>query len=237
MQTKNEIIDEIVRIEWEMFQAVGEVDGRSPCREDPETFSAMRRAQYNAWPENVCRLLLEDFRKAMEAGRNLVAEKYIHMMRTTDKEQYDFAIESIPQPSEEQKRLAQAVNDRLVQETEAIFQEYPYLARASRPLRSSQDTPYAASVETYQLGELYTYSEATLQALLGYVEASAREGKSVAKQVLENTVRHYGYMNLIQANFGIKEKLELAEKPLIFEPDCDSCELDGCDSCDGCCGC
>lgn len=237
MSTKKEIIDEIVRIELEMFQGVNEGGDRSPCQEDPKTFSAMRRAQYNAWPEDVCRLLLEDFQKAYEEGRNLVAEKYIHMMRTTDPEQYDLAIESIPQPSEEQKRLAREINDQLIKETEAVFQEYPYLAKASRPLRASEDTPVATSIETYQLGELYTYSEAVLRALGDYVAQSARAGKSVARQMLENTVRHYGYLNLIEANFGIKEKLELAEKPLIFESDCDSCELDSCDGCSRCSGC
>jgi hypothetical protein len=149
------VVDEIVEIEWEMYGAVSEGAGAA-SEEEKETFAAMRSAQYDAWSEEVCRYLLEDYKKAREEGRNLIAEKFIHMMKAADPEQYAVAVESIPAPSEEQRRLAAAISEQLLAETQALHEEFPYLAKTSRPLRASQDTPYSTSVETYQVGEMLT---------------------------------------------------------------------------------
>lgn len=237
MSTMNGVADEIVDIEWEMFLAVN--DGLDPatCQEEKGTFEAMRKAQYVAWPEDVLSFLLEDYKKAREEGRNLLAEKYIHMMQSADPEQYAVAIESIPAPSEEQRRLAGAISEQLLAETQALHEEFPYLAMTSRPLRASQDTPYVTSVETYQIGEMLTYSEKTLRALYDYVMANAKAGNSTARRILENTVRYYGFINLIEANAAIRERVELQNIRYSPESDCDGCDFDGCGGCDGCDGC
>jgi hypothetical protein len=195
----------------------------------------MRKAQYNAWSEEVCRHLLEDYKKARDDGRNLLAEKFIHMMKSSDPEQYQIALESVPVPSDKARGLAQAISDQLLVETEALHEEFPYIARTSRPLRSSQDSLYVTSVETYQVGEMLTYSEKTLQVLHDYVMESAKAGTSTARKILENTVRHYGFINLIEANAAVKERMELQNIRFAPETDCDGCDLDDCSSCDGCC--
>ena len=77
-QTDN-TVSVITEIEWEMFESVNEGGPRADCQEDRETFMAMRRAQFYAWPENVRESYLDDLILAVAQGRNLIAEKYIHI--------------------------------------------------------------------------------------------------------------------------------------------------------------
>jgi hypothetical protein len=48
------IIESIIRMEWEFFDKVENEGGRASCQDNWETFSKMRRSQYMAWP---CRCL------------------------------------------------------------------------------------------------------------------------------------------------------------------------------------
>ena len=42
-------IEEIIKIEWQMFQNVDNLGGRADCQDDFETFYIMRRSQYDNW--------------------------------------------------------------------------------------------------------------------------------------------------------------------------------------------
>ena len=45
-------IEEIIKIEWQMFQNVDNLGGRADCQDDFETFYIMRRSQYDNWSES-----------------------------------------------------------------------------------------------------------------------------------------------------------------------------------------
>ena len=60
----------------------------------------------------------------------------------------------------------------MLAQTERLREKYPAVALGGRPLRASEETEGWASIETYQCGELATYSEKTLAALLEHITAA-----------------------------------------------------------------
>jgi len=201
------IIEEIVSIEWEMFTSVNEGKARASCQEDRQTFEVMRFSQFGAWSAEATASYLDDLKAAVTAGRNLLEEKYINMMKTTQPGEYIELLPRLTLPTEKARALAQELNDILVEQTRALFEDYPYVSGRSRPLYSEFDN-YGTSVETYQLGELLTYSEKTLAVLKNHVQSLAENGTTYAKTVLENTVRFYGYESLDAAEAAAKNHYE-----------------------------
>ena len=207
MDSKQEQIRKIVDIEWSMFTIVNEGDARASCQDDRVTFEGMRIAQYKAWSHDAIASYLNDLETARRDNRNLVEEKYIHMMKTTEPARYGALLDRITVPSEESSVLAQEISDILLTQTRVLFEDYPYVSGQGRPLYSTFD--YGdISVETYQLGELLTYSEKTLTALLEHVQELEKNGISLARAILENTVGFYGYKSLDAAEAVMKERID-----------------------------
>lgn len=77
-------IEEIIKIEWQMFQNVDNLGGRADCQDDFETFYIMRRSQYDNWTEEMVRVYGDFAAKSLKEGRNLISEKYARMMAYTD---------------------------------------------------------------------------------------------------------------------------------------------------------
>ncbi len=73
------------------------------------------------------------------------------------------------------------------------------MALQGRPLYASEDGDGFTSVETYQKGELYTYSAATLEKLLACIRAKEAAGVNFAREILERTVARYGFSSLEDA--------------------------------------
>ena len=223
-----EIMDKIVSIEWDMFTSVNDGEERASCQEDRATFEGMRKAQFSAWPPDATASYLDDLEKARLGGRNLIEEKYIHMMKTTEPTQYDALLHRIVSPPDDTAlALAREISDKLLEQTRILFEEYPYVSGRGRPLYSALD--YAAvSVETYQYSELLTYSAKTLAALKAHVDSLEKDGVSLARVILENTVFFYGYKSLEAAEKTAKERADEADE-FYFEPSfgcsCGDCEI------------
>jgi len=208
MNTNRKPIDRIVSIEWEMFTAVNAGKARASCQEDRRTFDIMRVAQFETWSAEAAAFYLDDLETALATGRNLVVEKYINMMESTDPDGYKMLLTRLTLPTEKARALALELNDILLEQTRALFDDYPYVSGRSRPLYSEFDH-FGTSVETYQLGELLTYSENTLARLLAHVQTLAENGISYAKTVLENTVHFYGFESLDVAEATTKKHSEV----------------------------
>ena len=207
MDTKQDFIRKIVDIEWAMFTSVNEGEARADCQDDRVTFNGMRIAQYDAWSPETVISFLNDMENARMNGRNLVEEKYIHMMKTTEPARYSALFERITVPTDNASALAKEVSDILLEQTRVLFEDFPYVSGHGRPLYSTLDYG-EISVETYQLSELMTYSEKTLATLLAHVKELAKAGVSLARVILENTVKFYGYESLDMAEAATKERIE-----------------------------
>jgi len=193
--TQNSIIDSIISIEWEMFSSVNG-DIKAGCQENYDMFYKMRSAQYHAWSEELCGSWLNDVVSAKNDGRNLSREKYIRMMITTDPEGYLNHVSELPPITGECEALARQINDELIAQTISIREKYPLVSTGGRPLRSSSDTLYDTSVETYQRCELETYSLQTLTLLYRHLMALKAEGRDLALIIQENTVKTLGFESL-----------------------------------------
>jgi len=207
MEQREEIIKSIVAIEWEMFTTVNEGESRASCQDDHPAFEGMRTAQFTAWPLVASQSYLDDLATALRDDRNLVEEKYIHMMKTTEPTHYAALLSRIINPSEAVQSLAQEVSDKLLEQTRILYEDFPYVSGHGRPLYSALDYS-SISVETYQLGELLTYSESTLKALKEHIVALESDGVSLARQILENTVGFYGYKTLESAEKATKDRID-----------------------------
>ena len=78
-----QVMQEILDMEWEMFHSVQGIDGPAACQQDRETFETMRSSQILAWNEEIAESYLDDLTRAIAAGRNLMTEKYARMMEYT----------------------------------------------------------------------------------------------------------------------------------------------------------
>jgi hypothetical protein len=204
MQPKEETIRKIIDIEWPMFRDVNGDGPKASCQNDRQTFEGMRRGQYEAWDEKTCESYLRDLEDAVRQGRSLPTEKYIHMMRSTAPGEYEQLKRLLPPSDPRAVELADKITDKIIAQTVVLHERYPRVSGAGRPLYTWQDGPGVTSVETYQRGELYTYSAATLEALWEHLLALEAKGESLAEKILAGSVAYYGYASLEEAENGQK---------------------------------
>ena len=195
---KKSLVEEIIRLEWPMFQEVNG-DERADCQENRPMFIAMREAQFAAWDEETLASYVRDLEAAALEGRNLLRDKYIHMMESTEPEHYAYFREELPPVSPRKRELAAAIWAILLPQTAAFREKYPAVARHGRPLLAAQERSGYASVETYEKGELLTYSEATLERLLRCIREKEAQGISFAAEIQTRGMLNQGFRSMEEA--------------------------------------
>ncbi|RJP28533.1 MAG: DUF4125 family protein [Actinobacteria bacterium] len=165
MRRKEELISEILDIEWEMFTSV-QARGRSAsCQEDRQSFHTIRTANFLTWSETTLASYLNDLKMAQAKSRNLMTEKYARM-------------EGLIPPLNPE---AEPIIDRIVRK-ECLWAE-EYLkgtpgARLARPIYSRDDTHDITSSETYSRAELETYSTRTLDFYYSDILGMSAQGEN-----------------------------------------------------------
>lgn len=205
MDTKKNLMEKVVDLEWVMFQNVENIDGKASCQEDPKTFKIMRSSQFASWPKAALASYLDDLNEANRKEINLISEKYGRMMKSTSPSHYA-KTEHLLQPldSDNQKLIEKVV--RIVLESEEeLVKKYPYILKKGRPLYTSLDTPFVTSVETYLRGELSTYSKKTLELHYAHLLNEKSQNINASEITLEFMVRKYGYKSLEEANEAMKK--------------------------------
>lgn len=195
---QRQLIERIISLEWPMFHMVNGED-RASCQENETVFRAMRGAQFGAWSVRAAECYLEDLKAARAAGRSLVREKYIWMMADTDPEGFAHFKGELTPLSEEQERLIAELWSRFLPQTERLRREFPAVTLGGRPLLARDAGEGETSIETYQLGEWKTYSEATLAALLEHTLALEAQGMDLVRRIQENSVTAMGYPSMEEA--------------------------------------
>jgi len=191
----DELIKTLIDKEWELFQDVNGSD-RVSCQNDRKTFVIMRKAQYRAWSREALTLYAADLDRAIDAGRSIVREKYIRMMRSTAPDDYEKFMSELPEVSAEKTELVKTIWAHLAAQTEKMRNQYPFIALVGRPLYAEDERHGWPSVETYQTCELLTYSEETLRALLAHVEALETDHRDFAWIIQENTMLGLGFPDM-----------------------------------------
>ena len=197
--TREEKIEQLIKMEWEDFQNVQNEGGRAACQDDPKTFFIMRRSQFLPWTEEVIDSYIADLQAAREEGRNLLAEKYGWMMEHTAPEQFRAIRHLLKGPSLGGEQLIDEIADIQLTWMREYRNAYPALASGNRALYAEEDTPYDTSFETYLRGELHTYSDLTLRRYLNFLKDLKKAGKNLTLMIMEEEVKAYGYRDLDDA--------------------------------------
>lgn len=196
---KKELVDRLVKLEWQNFDKVKNEGGRADCQDDWGTFSIMRTSQYLTWTEEMLQSYIQDFEEAMAKGWNLITEKYGRMMESTAPNRYKELKEQFPVLPEEKKTIIEEIVKIQVTWMEEFAAQYPYMAGNSRVIHTSEDTPFSTSFETYLRGEMRTYSDRTLDLYGRFIVSYLQTGKNLTKDIMTNTALLYGYESLEKA--------------------------------------
>ena len=206
MDSRQSLIEKIIGLEWDMFQAVENIGGRASCQNDQTTFHVMRRSQFESWSEAPLTSYLADLLEARRNGRNLISEKYGRMMKFTSPGEYARIEHFLPPCNDEVHGIIENITGLVLEWEEELIARYPNVLKRSRPLRSSMDTLRVTSVETYLRGELATYSLETLDLYYEHLLEERAGNKNGPEITLEFLVRQYGYKSLEEAERKMGEK-------------------------------
>ena len=198
-RTDQELVEEIARLEFEAFDKVRNEGGRASCQNDWRTFSIMRKSQYLTWNRLMLMQYLYDFHREYHRGHNLIEEKYGRMMESTAPEKYEEIKNNFSPLPEDKKRIIEQICSMQVSWMEEFAGQYPALADNARSIHTREDNPFNTSYETYLRGELGTYSDKMLELYGRYVVEYARLGKNPARDIMENSVKMYGYKDIDEA--------------------------------------
>lgn len=163
--TREGLIGKIVERELEMFLAVRNRGGTSPCQELPGTFRIMREITHGVLSEAFLVSYLGDLEGARVAGRNLMTEKYALM-------------ETLIPPRGTDPRIGRIV---------AAEGEWRREVAARFPRTIHPDGHEGFCL--YLGCELQTYSCATLEAYCACVETALDEGRNLVRERYELLLR------------------------------------------------
>ncbi len=121
------------------------------------------------------------------------------MMESTDPAEYDKIKGHFPVLTPEKKAIIEQIVGMQVRWMEEFAGRYPALAGNARRIHTWEDDPFDTSYETYLRGELGTYSDKMLELYGRYVVEYARSGKNPAYDIMENSVKMYGYTDMEEA--------------------------------------
>lgn len=219
----NELLNQILDIEWEQFRTVNGEE-RVSCQEQKPTFLKMRTAQFKIWDDESLASYLEDLKLSEKEHRNMLREKYIRMMENSEPEKYEIFGKDLPPVSEEKKKLVADIWAIMLKQTEKMREKYPVLALGGRPLHASEEHGWS-SVETYQTCELTTFSENTLRCFLKHVKDLEAQGIDIVYKIQENSVTCLGYKDMDAAEAAMAQQF-MTEMGIETDPGCGCCGVD-----------
>ena len=193
---KAALVNELVKLEWEAFDKVENIGGRAECQDNWQTFSIMRKSQYDTWTEPMLKSYIHDFHMAHGKGWNLITEKYARMMESTDPEGYRAIQEKLPELPDDKKAIIEEIVKIQVGWMEDFAARFPKAAGNARSIHTSEDRRYNTSYETYLRGELGTYSDNTLELYGRFIADLCMREENLAEMTMRNTALLYGYASL-----------------------------------------
>lgn len=199
---KDELINEIIKTEWDMFDDVNNIGGRAYCQDDDWTFYVMRYSQSHVLNEDTLQSYRNDLKEAKEAGRNMIMEKYAYMMEKTDPEYYRNNLkEHLPVIKDEKLFIIRTIANQMISWEVEFSRKYPRFSGAGRPLQS--DSKEAVSMRSYMECELMTYSHDTLEKYLRDVNQCFREKGNMVYRIKKKTAEFYGFSSVEEAESRI----------------------------------
>lgn len=199
---KDSIVNQIIDLEWEMFQSVEAIGGRASCQNDADTFYIMRYSNYAVFDEDTLSSCREDFIRGKSQGRNLVMEKYGYMMEVTDPEYFNATLrERLPRIDALKTAKVKEICDAMENFDRRFAKEYPKFSGQGRT--PSEVREKEASARVYLEGELKTYSVETLDKYMHAIRYMDGRGINPVSQIRKMSAGFYGYDSLEAAEESI----------------------------------
>ncbi|WEV68967.1 DUF4125 family protein [Bifidobacterium sp. ESL0775] len=199
-QERLDLLERVVKHEWDQFQKTDNEGGRAACQGNWPTFHQMRLSQFMTWPVPLLKSYADDLDEADRVDRNLITEKYGRMMISTWPQEYHADIEPyIPARSAERVAEQEKVITQQLAWADDFRSRYPKLGREMRVLHTSEDTHEKTSFETYLRGELGTYSDKTFRLYQDFIESLAAANRNLTEETIRNTVLLGGFKSLDEA--------------------------------------
>ncbi len=201
---RDDMIDEIVKLEFEAFDKVENEGGRAECQNDWPFFYVMRKSQYLTWTDEMLLCIRNLWLENKAKGWNMITEKYGRMMENTSLEEYKKLEKYFPPKSDATRAIVNQIVQIQVEWMKDFASKYPKLASQARDITSDRDAVDNTSYETYLRGELLTYSEQLIKMYARFVVDLYREGKNLAQMTIENTAHMQGFSSLDEAESSMK---------------------------------
>ncbi|MDD2971421.1 MAG: DUF4125 family protein [Lachnospiraceae bacterium] len=197
---REQLIFDVSRREWEMFQNVYNTGGRASCQDDPDTFYRMRMSQWMVYSDELLKSYQRDCETAVANGRNLIFEKYARMMETTYPEEFEKLLTYLPEISlEKDEKIEEIVKVHLEWDRE-VAEKYPKVRGNGRTATTKEDSVNSgSSMESYLRAEIKTYSDETLNFLYRETMNAYKKGDNLLEQIIANETAFYGYQSLKDA--------------------------------------
>jgi len=188
-----ELIEQIIYIEWKMMISITAIDDPEGCREDPVTFRIMRQSQHLIWSEDTLSSLLADFQLADSQQVNMVAERYAHMMKVTNPSEYEQIKNGLRPVTTEAVQIVEKIMKVFSAWNAQVDMRYPNIRSLGRPAKENDTW---TSVDTYLRGELLTYSEKTLSLCLKDIYQAHIQSINLSEMILQNMARCYKFQSI-----------------------------------------
>lgn len=199
MSGKAELAEEITQLEWKFFDKVKNIGGRASCQDDFSTFEIMRKSQYLAWSEPLLECWRNDLLRYEAENGNPITLKYAYMMEHASPEEFAKIEKELPPIPEERRQIINSIAAVQVGMMNEFAEKFPKLAANARSVSEMTDEIDNTSYETYLKGELAAYSPETLLEYGYFISEKAQNGENLVFDIMENTVKMYGYSSLEDA--------------------------------------
>lgn len=178
------VVDKIVKYEWEMLLKTNSQQQHLECKNNKYMFFLMRKSQWSVYPLDIQAAYLRDIHQAIATGRNLMIEKYAYMMEHTDPSSFAQLKDRLPFRGEQKRALVKDILEQHQHWYAEVVLQLPKTVAQGRgcTVNSTQLT----DVPTYLEGELYTYSEDTLERIFAFNQAEKQRGNNVLFCIYQN---------------------------------------------------
>ncbi len=185
MDRKAELIDQILKLEFDMFQRVPTLSPTA-CQESEGGFRLMRGSAFETWSEATLDSYNEDLLQAVQEERNLLTEKYARM-----------------------DDLIPCMNfNPIIDDIVKIESEWQVEARRKYPhILGGGEVCEAGGFEIYLHSELETYSDQTLDLYYRDTTEALKQGGNLSEERYLKMSLKLGYGSLEEHENALKTQI------------------------------